>query len=92
MKQCKICGDAVKTETARKASDSELCSDCKLLRYSSEHLMNKSPHKAIYYFMDMFMQSRKRTLSEDKLKSCIWEAWWNNQKKQLPNQVQDTVS
>ena len=85
MDQCKICGDAVKTDEAQKASDSELCCDCKLLHDSSEHLMHKSPKKAVYYFMDKFMQSRKRTLSEDKLKNCIWEAWWDNQKKQLPN-------
>jgi hypothetical protein len=83
MRTCKICGDAIMTDVAPGAFDAKLCDECKLLHKSSQRLMNRSPRKAIYYFMDMFMKSRKHTLSEDKLNNCIWDSWWLGQKKQL---------
>jgi hypothetical protein len=82
--RCKTCGVEIKTKEVQKALESKLCRECKLLHESSEHLISRSPKKAVYFFMDMFMRSRKHTLADDKLKNCIWDAWWIGQKKQLP--------
>ena len=62
-----------------------LCHECKLLHESSEGLMHKSPRNAIYYFMDMFMRSRRHTLTEDQIENCIWDAWWMNQRGHAPS-------
>lgn len=78
--ECRICGDQVKAEDAATFPDSRLCADCTVLKDSAELLMDKNPKKAIHYFTDMFMQARRRTLSEEKLENCIWEAWWKGQK------------
>lgn len=77
MTECRICGDEVKTEDASAQDNSGLCNDCMALKDSAELLMNKSPRKAIHYFTDLFMQARRRTKLEEKLKNCIWEAWWS---------------
>ncbi len=81
MIECRICGDALQEKDAQDLNEMALCRDCKVLQDSAELLMTKSPEKSIYYFTDLFMRARKYTLSEEKLKDCIWNAWWNNQKK-----------
>jgi len=81
MAKCKICGDPVKEKDTEDLVDRELCCDCKVLQDNAGLLMTKSPKRAIYYFADQFMVARKYTLSEEKLKSCIWNAWWDNQEK-----------
>lgn len=87
MTECRICGDEVKAEDADNLADSRLCSDCMVLQDGAELLMNKSPRKAIHYFTDLFMQARRRTKSEEKLKDCIWEAWWNSQRNNCPTSI-----
>lgn len=80
MAECGICGDEVKTEDSATLPDYRLCADCMALKDSTELLMNKNPKKAMHYFTELFMQARRRTISEEKLENCIWEAWWSGQK------------
>jgi hypothetical protein len=75
--ECSVCGDEMKAEVAAVLPESGLCGDCMELQDGAERLMNKSPKKAVHYFTDLFMQARRRTLSQKKLENCIWEAWWN---------------
>jgi hypothetical protein len=58
-----------------------------VLQDSAERLMKKNPKIAIHYFTDLFMRARRRTLSEEKLENCIWEAWWNGRHNNCPTRI-----
>lgn len=77
MNECRICGGKAEAEDTDTSPDSGLCGDCMVLQNGAKLLMNKNPRRAIIYFTDLFMQARRRTQSEEKLKNCIWESWWS---------------
>jgi hypothetical protein len=85
--ECRICGDEIKAEDTDTSPDSGLCDDCMVLQNGAELLINKNPRRAIIYFTDLFMQSRRRTQSEEKLKNCIWESWWNGTRSNCSTRI-----